>query len=65
MLEVNDIESEVTKVEIYNATGELVVRHNASIIGQSLDVSALSSGMYLLNIVLDDMPYTKKFFINK
>ncbi len=63
-LDMSDVEAQVLRLDIYDVTGSLINTIRSTNTVQSLDVSELQSGMYYLNIVMDDITYSKKFFIN-
>ena len=64
-LDMSDVEATVNRLDVYDAKGMLVTSYRSTDSRQDIDVSALQSGLYYLNIVMDDTSYSKKFFINK
>ena len=64
-LDMSDVEAAVLRLDVYDVKGSLINTYRSTSTKQSLDVSNLESGMYYLNIVMDDISYSKKFFIHK
>ncbi len=64
-LDIKDVELSINRLDIYDATGKLINTFESTDIIQTIDVNDLNSGMYFLNIVMDELTYSKKFFINK
>lgn len=50
--------------QIFNAGGKLMQQNKLFSIGQSIDVSELIRGMYVLRLFLEDEVVTKKFVVN-
>lgn len=51
----------INNVEIYNASGKLIVHKNFDAGSQKIDVSQLSNGLYILKIKTNDMTVYRKF----
>ena len=51
----------VTEVTIFNQIGQKVLHHKP--VAQSIDVSRLRKGMYIIEVVLDDLRFKKKLVI--
>jgi len=59
------VNAEILRFDIYDITGSIINTYRADSVKQSLDISTLNSGMYYLNIVMDDISYSKRFFVLK
>ena len=53
---------EVTKVQVYNVTGQLVI-DQAGLVNKGVDVSTLSRGVYVLKLTSADNQYSKRIMI--
>lgn len=62
-------ERAVVLYEIYNISGQMIstqsVAEGQGVVRQTLDVNSLSSGMYVLKILVDDQQVIKRFNIQK
>jgi hypothetical protein len=62
-------ESAMVRYEVYDISGKLILAEsnaeNQGLVRSSLDVNELSTGMYLLNIIVDEQVVTKRFDIQK
>ena len=64
-LDMKDVEADVTRLELFDAQGRRLNTYQSTGARQDINISDLQSGLYFLNIVMDDMSYSKKFYINK
>lgn len=55
--------SEISEIQVYDTMGKLVIELKGNKL-ESVDVSCLSKGFYLLKVKSDDFSSTKKFFKN-
>jgi len=64
-IDMSNVNAEILRFDIYDITGSIINTYRADSVKQSLDISTLNSGMYYLNIVMDDISYSKRFFVLK
>ena len=64
-IDMSNVNAEVLRFDIYDITGSIINTYRADSVKQSLDISTLNSGMYYLNIVMDEISYSKRFFVLK
>jgi len=64
-LDMKDVEADINRLDVFDATGKLINTLKSIGVTQTIDVSDFNTGMYFLNVVMDDLTYSKKFFINK
>ena len=62
---MSNLNAEILRFDIYDITGSIINTYRVNSVKQSLDISNLNSGMYYLNIVMDDISYSKRFFVLK
>lgn len=53
----------ITLVELYNSTGQLVLRNNPDTSRTTLDISSLNSGVYFISVYFDNTITTRKLIV--
>ena len=57
------------KYEIFNMAGQLILTQNdnanSGVIIETIDINALSSGLYMMRISVENQQITKKFNVNR
>ncbi len=64
-IDMSNMNAEILRFDIYDISGSVINTYRFNSVKQSLDISTLNSGMYYLNIVMDDITYSKRFFVLK
>ena len=64
-VDMSNVNAEILRFDIYDITGSIISTYRVNSVKQSLDISNLNSGMYYLNIVMEDISYSKRFFVLK
>ena len=64
-VDMSNVNAEILRFDIYDITGSIISTYRVNSVKQSLDISNLNSGMYYLNIVMEDISYSKRFFVQK